>query len=389
MSPSGKTHDDGLKGLLRDRFENFEPEAPELFDTIAAGTRRPAAKRAARWYLPGIVSVALLIVTHPLNEQFRSQEGTAGRVAEQAYRPEPAADTPVNQPDHRSKQLRTTASENGRATRRGINGRAGTRGQNPAKLAAAMPEGGLTKPGFIPEYRALQPPAMKFTSGPATRPVVAVEDEPQVKLPVKERKDRLSVHGALGVNYTQYLLTVLPQENLSIGDLTFPDPASRVNWRLQGSLGIDYNKWQLRLSYQEFTQKLSFRESRGSAEVAYSGSGQYTVTPVTAQVSSENTFRVAGLYLRRLQPVKSTGLYIGAGAGYLAGLKGEHQGVWGQAFAGHHKRLSPTMDFFYETQFNYSFRPFTLADPSLAFKPYQVGLSAGIRWNGDRNKRGE
>ncbi len=380
MSTSGKTHDDGMRGLLRDRFEDFEPEAPELFDAIA-GTGHTAAKRAVRWYLPGIISVMLLMVTYPLNERRLLQEGNAGHEPKQAYRPE--AGTPVHQPDLSSEQSPAAASGNDKETRRSITGRTGEPDQSSPEPAVTKPDNRLPAPRFTSGYPTLPPPVMKFSPGPAIRPVAFVEDNPQEKLPVeKKQKDRLSVHGALGVNYTQYLLTVLPQENLSIGDLSFPDPGDKVNWRLQGSLGIDYNKWQLRLTYQEFTQKLSFRESRGSVEVAYSDAGQYTVTPVTAEVSSEKNFRIAGLYLRRLQPVKSTGLYIGAGAGYLAGLKGEYQGVWGQAFAGHHKRLSPTMDFFYETQFNYSFRPFRLTDPSLTFRPYQVGLSAGIRWNG-------
>ncbi|ODS76899.1 MAG: hypothetical protein ABS46_18785 [Cytophagaceae bacterium SCN 52-12] len=380
MSTSGKTHDDGLRGLLRDRFEDFEPEAPELFNAIA-DSRLTAAKQAVRRFVPGIIAVMLLLVTHPLDDRFLPQEINTGRIEEQAYPAEPALHTAVDQLIGRNEGSRTASRNDNRATRRVTFAEAGAPGQSAAEPMAAITDGDLPAPGSAPDYTPLLPPAMQFSSGLVARPVAAAKDERQEESPVKMRKGRLSVHGALGVNYTQYLLTVLPQENMSIGDLSFPDPGEKVNWRLQGSLGINYDKWQLRLTYQEFTQKLSFLENRGNVEVAYSGAGDYTITPVTVQVSSEKNFRVAGLYLRRIQPVKSTGLYIGAGAGYLAGLKGEHQGIWGQAFAGHHKRLSPTMDFFYETQFNYSFRPFRLADPSLTFRPYQVGLSAGIRWN--------
>ncbi len=346
-----------MRGLLRDRFENFEPEAPELFDTIA-GARHTAAKRDGHWYIPGMISVMLLL-SYPVNEQLLSHRVNV--VPEQAYLPEPAAAKPVNQPIRRSGQ------------------------GHKAELPVTTQRDILTKSALAPNYTTLSPPAMKFSSG-LTIPIIArLEGPPEEKPRMKERAGRLSVHGALGMNYTQYLLTVLPQENLAIDNLTLADPGDRVNWRLQGSVGIDYDQWQLRISYQEFTQKLNFLENRGNAQVEYSDTGHYTVTPLAAEVSSRKNFRVAGLYLRRLQPVKSTGLYIGAGAGYLVGLKREHQGVWGQAFAGHRKRLSPTMEFFYETQFNYSFRPFRLTDPSLTFWPYQVGLSAGIRWNAERN----
>ncbi len=376
MNPPGKTHDDGLRGLLRDRFGDFAPEAPELFDTVV-GTRHTGAKTARR-YLPGIISAVLLMLSFPLNELSLNElslDENAGKlpvhVTKQLFLPATAADKPAiaDKPVHqRHRKSKQPAASPG----------PGTAGSTAATADR------LSLPGLTPEYRPLQPPAMKFTSGPATRPVAALEENLQEHAPVKVRKDRVSIHGALGVNYTQYLVTVLPQENLSIGDLAFPDPGDRLNRRLQGALGIDYRNWQLRLNYQEFTQKLSFRESRGKAEVEYTDAGQYTVVPVTAQVSHTKQFRIAGLYLRRIQPLTPTGLYVGAGAGYLAALTPEHRGMWGQVFLGQSRRMSPAIDLFYEAQFNYGFRPFRLTDPSLTFRPYQAGLSAGIRWN--RNK---
>lgn len=383
MSPSGKTYDDGMRGLLRDRFEDFEPEAPELFDTIA-GPRHTAAKRTVNRLLPLMISALLLMPGYRLNELSSGfQDRNIARVPAPALPAEPAAGKATEQTGRGSEWPVAIIPGRDAGTGGGvIAGRTGLQDRNPAGSTVATQENIIPARTFArEEFPALQPPAMKRSSGSAKRTIAAASGAAREKQRVKERPGRLSVHGALGVNYTQYLLTVLPQENLAIDNLTLADPGDAVNWRLQGSLGIDYNKWQLRLSYQEFTQKLSFLENRGNSEVSFADAGHYTVTPVAEQASSEKSFRVAGLYLRRLQPVQSTGLYVGAGAGYLAGLKGEHQGVWGQVFAGHSKRLSPTMDFFYETQFNYSFRPFRLDDPSLTFRPYQVGLSAGIRWN--------
>lgn len=393
MNPPGKTHDDGLRGLLRDRFEDFEPESPELFDTMVARTQHTAGKTAQR-YLPGILSVMLLMLSFPLNELSLSREKNTGGVPAhttgQLLLPATAADEPViatkpvNQPVQENMQRYEAASKNDRQTGHTVIAVADIRDQNLAELTAATQENRLAAPGSALEYQMLQPPAIKFSSGPATRRIAAWKEARPEDVPLKKLKDRVSIHAALGANYTQYLLTVLPQENLSINDLAFPDPGDRLNRRLQGALGIDYRNWQLRLNYQEFTQKLSFRESQGKAEVQYTDTGQYTVIPVTEEVSSTKHFRMAGFYLRRIQPLTSTGLYAGAGAGYLVTLKPGHKGMWGQAFVGQSKRMSPAIDLFYEAQFNYSFRPFSLNDPSLTFRPYQVGLSAGIRWN--RNK---
>lgn len=387
MNPPGKSHDDGLRGLLRDRFEDFAPEAPERFDA-GPGTGYKAAK-TARLYLPGIISAALLMLSFPLNDLPLLRQENAGKapvyVAKQLPVPLLTADKPAmaNKPVNR-RHRKPAASENDRRTGRTIMADAAASDPAPAGSTAATPEERLSAPRLTPEYGTLQPPAMKFSSGPATRAVAALKENPQERAQVKVQKERVSIHGVLGVNYTQYLVTVLPQENLSIGELAFPDPGDRLNRRLQGALGIDYRNWQLRLNYQEFTQKLSFRESQGEAEVQYTDTGHYTVVPVTEEVSSTKHFRMAGLYLRRIQPLASTGFYVGAGAGYLAAPKPGQRGVWGQAFVGQSRHMSPAIDLFYEAQFNYSFRPFRLTDPSLTFRPYQAGISAGIRWN--RNK---
>lgn len=362
MNSSSKIPNDRLREILGERFDNFEPEVPDFFDAVAARTGAPNRRSPIRL---AILTLLLTTMWSPLNVGL-----PVLRPMELTQIPEMQVDRPLG-----------PAVDAAAAAMAGVTQRAPH--ANRKTVDAPVTSGDSQWP-----MPALSIVAMPRLEGPTFRRIAWKPSLPGVtttqsdKAKSAKSKPGLSWTGGVGLNYTQYLLTVLPQENGSLNELTIPGFDNAVNWKPAVFAGVDYRNWQIRLSYQEFSQQLDYTVSSGEAEIKFSDNRSYTVHTLSQAESQRNTYRFAGVSLRKQIPLpRANGSYIGIGAGYQVELSRQHHGIWSQAFAGKSLRIGPAISAFAEIQLGYSFQPFVQAEPALSFKPYQTGLSTGIRWN--------
>jgi len=378
-----RNDDDELRDLLGRRFSDFEPEAPEFLDSIL-----DQVKPVRNGYkIPIVKSVGLFILSwlslplSPYQPALLSSEPALQPAREER----PALNIPITKAQSKTVAdfgTTTTVTEStgpgqGRAER--LASFVTTREVKDSDKEVVMAEVNAASEPLSAVLERIQPLAVKNLDVSLKPRVLASRSAGENV--VTPKSGRLSFTGGIGINNTQYVVTILPQNPVTIQDMKLPDFWKSVNWKPQVNLGVDYDNWQLQLSYREFTQYMDYWVTQGAIEVDYHGDSIRSIRPIGSSERIERNIRLIGLNARKSIPLKKINTYLGAGAGYQMALgKENYRGVWGQLFTGKNFTLNDKFLLYVEGQFNFSFNSVLHPEHQIYARPYQIGITTGLRW---------
>lgn len=368
MSSSSKLPDDALRRMLSQRFGEFEPAAPELLSTILDEVNPVGQPNKYRGMLVRTTLISLIVLlSYPLSTYRRAEvqsysEQLIVTRTEVNKSPEVSSFSPLPEESDPVINLYPERFEGVPRER---------------YVLQETPAVGRAITGDVYEIPVR---SIRGLHSEAMSPAVTCQSgEAKVVVPTRTRP---TVFGGIGLTNTQYRVTLLPQGPETIRDLELPNFWKAVSWKPQAYVGFDYKNWQVIINYKEFSQEMSYKVSNGSFEVDYheDAAGYSLRTLGEPEAISEN-IRLVGLSLRRSIPLKVKNSYIGLGGGYHAVLGGQNgNGPWGQLFTGRNIRVNETLQAFVEAQFQCSFYSVAQSESRIYSKPYQIGLTAGLRW---------
>jgi hypothetical protein len=385
MSSFHKNNDEALGDTLRERFWDFEPEAPELSPALWDQVQ----PEHVNYTLPVVKSIGVLLLSlffSPLSP-YETYDRPATSTAVPVLNGSDIVSLPVETKEARqSKSIINTnkAKINDGETVRVVRNRS-----IPSEIEdksmnlglAARPTSLLSDEAipFSEELKLLTPPAPKPLPFPSTESLGG--DNPQRENVSTRKRSKLSFTGGIGLTNTQSVVTLLPQNAINIQDMKLPGFWESVNWKPQAFVGVDYANWQLQLNYREFSQQMEYWVTEGALEVDYQGNEIRSIRAIGSnEIISRNT-RQLGLSIRKAILLKSLNTYMGVGGGYQVSLGPDKSKTpWAQLFTGRTIPISDKTQLFVEGQFNFSFQSIVHPQHQIYAKPYQIGLSTGLRW---------
>lgn len=390
MNSFHRNNDEALGRALRNRFERFEPEAPNSLEAIL-GRVKPKqngySTTLIKTAILGIVFIVWLPLTpydqlgnlqppveaSSLNIEFDSKDVPLSnlRKSEITYLIDPDRDSGKLLALSRQIPTHSSVSE---ASEEGLSSTLTVNKQN--SVLTPLDKNDFTVQ--IENSEKINPAILQESS--TTTELSAVNTSDLQPLIIKRNK--LSFTGSVGVTNTQYVVTLQPHHFITIRDATLPDIAKGINWKPQVNLGLDYSNWQIQLNYRAFSQRMEYWVTEGAFEVDYNGNQVQSIRAVGSNEQIMRNVQLLGLSLRKSFPLKSFHTYVGLGAGYFFSLgEGNSPGAWGQLYTGRQFSLNEKLQIFVEGQFNYSFQTHSHSDHPIYTRPYQIGLTTGLRWH--------
>ncbi|MPR34768.1 hypothetical protein [Salmonirosea aquatica] len=406
-----KTPDDELNTLvsdaLRRKFEHFESQPDPRLEMSVFEKLRELGQSDTTRHLMAVALLITFVLSANITGQSVSKPG-ANKMAVNVPRgnsnanlvpPQKKTFPAALSPEINSAPLaRHSAQTNNPATKSDRTGLAENSGQEKTKpempdspqqsgsvQVALGPANETQDPAYIHTIQTIPPRPFSHAIPASGLEILpdpgAYENMPQPEIG-KENAWRLLV--SLTPTNTFQTLTVNPHSDMVYQNFRFPAPVSSHSLGYKVSAGLEKKGFQFLFTYGQLRQSVRYEIATDEFQVEQATAHDYRVVRHGTPVEDRNTFKLAGLAIK-----KHTVLRSGPFRHYFGdlGVEVNHELTHGQSAAWVNLGLGKQLALDNRTlltvgpYLEYGFSKFTMPVNNFQIQPYQIGISIGISYS--------
>ncbi|CAG5004840.1 hypothetical protein DYBT9275_03459 [Dyadobacter sp. CECT 9275] len=178
-------------------------------------------------------------------------------------------------------------------------------------------------------------------------------------------------------------VTILPQTDIKYQNFILPSAVSAQTLGFKVDAGIEKKGFQLLVDYSRFSQVIHYEIATEEYNVEPAKGGDFNIVRQGIPVSERTNFNMLGLSLQKVVFFKSPALrgYFGkAGVTMSHALSSSQNAASGNIGIGKTWKLSRNTLLVAGPEISYSFTKLKTNNEAFLFRPYQLGLSVGLKF---------